>query len=131
MPAVAAAAIVTATTDPSPIAAITLVTFKAADAVMYAAHSDAEDAISTAQLALDAAGTSPSTDAAAAGASIAVDAAAATTEAVVAFDAAADTRAPTVIDHVPHRCSGTLSQQDQRELVKRDEATVTSWRREL
>ena len=125
----------------------------AADAVMHTAYSDADNALAAAQLALDAAATSPSTAAAAVAASVAVDAAAAAaqavaafdaaadtraptvaaavTEAVAAFDAAADTRAPTVIDYVPHRRSGTLSQQDQRELVKRDDATVNSWRREL
>ena len=95
MPAVAAAANVTAATDPSHFAAIALAAFKAADAMLYPAYSDAEDTIAAAQLALDAAGTSPSTDAAAASASTAVDAAAAATD-------AADTRAPTVIDYVAH-----------------------------
>ena len=101
---------VTAATDPSHFSTIALSTFNAADAVMYAAYSDAEDAIDEAQLALDATGTSPSTAAAAVGAIIAVDAAAAATEAVAAFDAAADARAPTVIDYIPHRRPGTLSQ---------------------
>ena len=114
---------------------IALAAFEADDAVMHTAYSDADDALAAAQLALDAAGTSPSTAAAAVGASVAVDAAVAATEAVAAFEAAADTRAPivaaavteavavfdatadtrapTVIDHVAHRSCGTLSQQDQ------------------
>ena len=94
MPAVAAAAIITAH-----FAAIApaWAAFKAADDVMYTAHSDAEGAIAAAQLALDAAGTSPSAAAAAVCAILAVDAAAAAAEAVAAFDAAADARAPTCV----------------------------------
>ena len=48
---------------------IALAAFEAADAVMHTAYSDADDALAAAQLALDAAGTSPSTAAAAVAAS--------------------------------------------------------------